>query len=284
MILLVIDALEHERAERQHRGSDLVALDDVAGVGRALDKVVHEHVDATRAGVAENCDLSSRKIVVRQDPCTKRVVDVVVDVRDAIDDADDFSLERVRLDRPGVFENSVTHLQGEVEPASFALETFDDAEGMLVVAETTRPTFAQQLIERVLACMPERRMAEVVAEADRLDEILIESQGARDPACDPRRLESVRQPRAEVVSFGVDENLRLVAEAAERLRMDDPVAVALEWSAQLALLFDVGAAARLVGANGERGQPPILVLAHQSFEGVSDPSGGFRHPESQTRG
>ena len=33
--------------------------------------------------------------------------------------------------------------------------------------------------------------------------------------------------------------------------------------------------------DGERRQPALLVLPHQAFEGVSYPSGGLRHPESQ---
>ena len=96
---------------------------------------------------------------------------------------------------------------------------------------------AQHLVERLLARMAERRMPEIVAEADRLDEILVQPQRAGDAAGDARRLERVRQPRAEVVALGVDEDLRLVAEPAERLRVDDAVAVALERRAQPALLL-----------------------------------------------
>ena len=48
-----VDALEHERAQREHRAADLVALGDVALARGGLDQVVDERVDALRAGRAE---------------------------------------------------------------------------------------------------------------------------------------------------------------------------------------------------------------------------------------
>ena len=65
-VLAEVDPLEHERAERQHRGADVVALDDVAGGLRALDQVVDEGVDPRRARVAEQLDLGARKILGRR--------------------------------------------------------------------------------------------------------------------------------------------------------------------------------------------------------------------------
>ena len=105
-----IDALEHERAQREHRAADLVALRDVARLRGRLDEVVHERVDAPRAGFAEHGDLVARQVVGGEHPGADRVVDVVVDVRDAVDDADDLPLERLRLVGAGVLEDPVAHL------------------------------------------------------------------------------------------------------------------------------------------------------------------------------
>ena len=80
-----------------------------------------------------------------------------------------------RLNRAGVMEDAVAHLGGEVEPAPVALELLDDAQRVLVVAEAAPTARAQQLVERVLARVPERRVADVVAEPDRLDEILVQA-------------------------------------------------------------------------------------------------------------
>ena len=136
---------------------------------------------------------------------------------------------------------------------------------------------AQRLVECLLACVAERRVAHVVAEADRLGEILVQAQGPGDAARDGRRLERVRHPRAEVVAVRIDEDLRLALQAAEGLRMQDPVAVALERRAQPALFVLARAPACPVRADGERRQPRLLVLAYARLEGVRHSACQFRH-------
>ena len=210
-------------------------------------------------------------------PGAHGVVDVVVDVGDAVDEADDPALERVRLVRPGVVEDPVADLGGQVEPAPVALEHVDDPQRVLVVAEAAVEALAQRLVERLLAGVAERRVPEVVAEPDRLDQVLVQPQRPGDPARDPGRLERVRQPGAVVVAGGVDEDLRLVHQPPERLRVDDPVAVALERRPQQARLLLARAPARLVRAHRERREPPLLVLANARLEGVRSPSGELRH-------
>jgi len=65
--------------------SDLVALDDVPGVGRGLDDVVDERVDPARPALPEECNLLGRQIVLVEETGSKSVVDVVVDVGDPVD-------------------------------------------------------------------------------------------------------------------------------------------------------------------------------------------------------
>src|SRR5918997_494958 len=107
-------------------------------------------------------------------------------------------------------------------------------------------------VEHVLADVAERWVAEVVAEPDRLREVLVETQRAGDRARDLRGLERVRQPRAVVIALGRDEHLRLVLEPAERLAVDDPVAVALERRAQPAVLLRPRAVGRVRARGGGR--------------------------------
>jgi hypothetical protein len=57
----------------------------------------------------------------------------------------------------------------------------------------------------------------------------------------------VGQPRAEQVALVIDEHLGLVFEPAERSRMDDAVAVALELGARRGGRFGVPAPAALTG-------------------------------------
>ena len=83
-------------------------------------------------------------------------------------------------------------------------------------------------LQRVLAGMAEGRMADIVGEAERLGQILVEAERAGHGPADLRDFEAVGQADPEMVAVGRDEDLGLVAQAPERDRMDDPVAVALE--------------------------------------------------------
>ena len=58
------------------------------------------------------------------------------------------------------------------------------------------------LIECALSCMAEGRMAEIVAERDRLGQILVQAERPCDRPRDLRHLERVRQAGAVVVALG----------------------------------------------------------------------------------
>src|SRR5919107_259204 len=151
---------------------------------------------------------------------------------------------------------------------------------MLVVAEPAPPARAQALVEDPLAGVAEGRVAEVVAEPDRLREVLVQAECARDAPRDPARLERVREPGAVMVALRRDENLRLVLEPPERLRVDDPVAVALERRPVVGVRLRLVAHGR-VRASGERGQRLVLEpldplpergsgeLGHAAFDSVT---------------
>ena len=202
-----------------------------------------------------------------EDAVADRVVDVVVDVRDSIDDADD-PCPRASPDRivAGVSEDAVDDLQRQVEAAR-------DLRRLLVVAEAG----LEQRVERRLARVAERRMTEVVAEPDRLGEILVQLQGSGDHPCDPARFERVRHARAVVVAGRVDEDLRLPLQPAERLRVEDPVAVALKRGPNAAFLLRPLAATGLVRAHGERREGVRFQLARARGEGVANSPGKFGH-------
>ena len=70
------------------------------------------------------------------------------------------------------------------------LEHVDDPQRVLVVAEAAAEALAPAAVEHVLADVPERRVADVVPEPDRLDQVLVEPQRPRDRARD------LRSPRA----------------------------------------------------------------------------------------
>src|SRR5215204_505127 len=122
---------------------------------------------------------------------------------------------------------------------------------MLVVAESAPPALVDETVERGLADVAERRVAQVVPERDRLGQVLVERERPRHVAGDAARLERVSQAGAVVIALRGDEHLRLVLEAPERLRVDDPVAVAHErvpvWRIRLWDLAD-----RRIGRRGAR--------------------------------
>jgi hypothetical protein len=172
----------------------------------------------------------SPSVVDGENPVADGIVDVVVDVRDAVDDADDLPLVRLGLNLARVLEDPVADLPREVE-------LLCDLEGLLVVTEARAEPLAQAFVERLLAGVTERCVTHVVPEPDRLGQILVQTQRTGDTAGDPGRLERVRHARPEVVAGGVDEDLRLPLETPERLRVQDPVAVALKRRAQAAFVF-----------------------------------------------
>ena len=200
-------------------------------------------------GRAEQRDLVARQVAFLEDPVADRVVDVVVDVRDPVDDAHDLALERRRLLRTGVREDPVDHLACQVEPLG-------DACRLLVVAEAA--LVAEQLVERGLTRVAERRVTRVVAETDRFRQVFVQAECARDDAGDAGRLERVRHARAVVVARGVDEDLRLALQPPERLRVDDAVAVALERRADtaLGLVARPSRASRRSGRRAARARAP----------------------------
>ena len=133
--------------------------------------------------------------------------------------------------------------QVRFRPAPVVLQHVDDAEALLVVVEAA----GHQAIDDPLARVPERRVPEIVAERDRLGELLVQPQHLGDRARDLRHLERVREPRAVVIAGRREEDLRLVLEPAEGLAVDDAIAIALKRRPDVVFPFRPQPAAR-VGA------------------------------------
>jgi hypothetical protein len=146
-----------------------------------------------------------------------------------------------------------------------------------VVAEAKTEALAECGVEGILAGVPEGCVAEVVAEPDRLGQILVQPKRAGDDPRDSGRLQRVGHPGAVVVALWIDEDLGLALQPAERFRVHDPVAVALERRAHRTRLLVALAPAGLVRANGKRREPGVLLLAHTRLERISDPPRQLGH-------
>src|SRR5438067_2151527 len=99
--------------------------------------------------------------------------------------------------------------------------------------------------------MAKGRMAEVVSQRDRLGEVLIQLQGARDVAGDARYFDGMGQAGAEMIASAIEEDLGFVFQPAKRAGVDDPIPVTLIMSAPFRRFLDVLAAARLAAELGK---------------------------------
>jgi hypothetical protein len=127
----------------------------------------------------------------------------------------------------------------------------------VLVVPKAAAVLPERLVQHLLPDMPERRMTEVMAQPDRLGQVLVQPQRARNGARDEAGLERVSEPRPVVVALGRHEHLRLVLEPPESLRVHDPVAVALERRPHRAVRLRLAAARRI---GGGREVPQVLRL------------------------
>ncbi len=86
----------------------------------------------------------------------------------------------------------------------------------------------EELVQRRLSGVPERRVAQVVAQGNGLCQVLVQAQGPGDGPGDLRDLEGVGQARPVVVAEGRQEDLGFMLEPPEGLGMNDAVPVPLE--------------------------------------------------------
>ncbi len=132
--------------------------------------------------------------------------------------------------------------------------------------------------EGILAGVPARTVAAVVAQGDGFGEVDVEPAGLRDRRGDLRDLERVRETRPLMV-VREDKHLRLAGEAPEGAGVQDPVAVALEARADGIGLLRARAASRGVGAGRALGEGGGLALfASPAVVPGVRPGSGVRSP------
>src|SRR6185437_3387756 len=107
------------------------------------------------------------------------------------------------------------------------LEILHNAQGVQVVVEEVA-LGTHGGVERLLAGVAERWMADVVHQSQRLHQVHVEPQLGRDGARNLSYLDRVRQTVAEVVGKATREYLRLGLQTSKGAGVDDPVAIALE--------------------------------------------------------
>ena len=119
-------------------------------------------------------------------------------------------------------EHSVEGLQREIP----AVQPVQDADGMDVVEKRTAGPSLADVVQQRLPRMSEGRMAEVVPETDRLDEIAIEAKCAADVARDTGHELHVQAATGQVIVAAEAEDLRLAVIAVVCGKVQDLLGVA----------------------------------------------------------
>ena len=167
--------------------------------------------------MSENIRKGTRNLLFVENPRADRVVDIVIDIGDAIGKLDDAPFERGGLSCARVVHDPVFDFLGEVHPVEIAVrfQEFDHGEGLLIMAKTLR----RNAVENLFADVSERRVSEIVTECDRLDEVFVETQGSADRPCDLCDFERMRQARAIVIFARRNVDLRLSLRKALECRI-----------------------------------------------------------------
>ena len=87
---------------------------------------------------------------------------------------------------------------------------------------------AHRFIQRVLAGVTERRVADVVHQSERFRQVSIQPERSGNRTGKLRHLDGVRKTAAVVIRVAVGKNLRLAGEPPERARVNDAGAVSLK--------------------------------------------------------
>ena len=146
--------------------------------------------------------------------------------------------------------------QRQVEAAAVVLEHVHDPQALDVMVESP----GHQLIDDFFARVPERRVTQVVSERDRFGQFLVKAQHLRDRSRDLRHLERVGEARPVVVAGRREEHLSLVLQPAERLAVDDAIAVTLKRRPHIVFGFRAQTSPRVGALRGAVGKNLALTL------------------------
>ncbi len=171
---VAVDIAEQPGAQLHERPIHPFGEGDLPALLRGGDHVPHQRVYPDAHLLAENLYRFLRQVPNGDNAGPQGVVYVVVDVRYAVGDADDLPLPRGGGALPRVVQNAVPDLQGQVYSLPPFLQMVHDAEGVLVVAETSS-VGRQHAREGLFPGVAERGMPQVVAEGYGLGEVLVET-------------------------------------------------------------------------------------------------------------
>lgn len=188
--------------------------------------------------------------------------------------------------RARIFHERAEHGGGQIQ--TFSRDRIADPrqqpESLRVAFEFPANAFPiQRRLDRLFSEMPERRIPDVVRQARRGDDrgkmrraeaafpqirMPFQQFFSDDPAeraADVRDLETVRQPRADVVVPPQRKNLRLVLKPAEGARIKNPTVIPVERAAQIAPFRGLVRSPAPPAAVARKQFRPLHSLCHDAF-------------------
>jgi hypothetical protein len=128
-----------------------------------------------------------------------------------------------------VAENAVQDLEGEVESPPPLFQAIEKADTLDAMEKRTDAVSLADAREDALAVVAERRVANIMAQGDSLQEVLVQAQKLADGASDLRQELDVQHPMADM--FVVDEvkDLGLVDATGIGLGVEDAIGVCKFW-------------------------------------------------------
>ena len=137
------------------------------------------------------------QIALVQDAGPDGVIDVVVDIGDAVGKVDDAPFFGLGPLAAAVAQDPVPHLKGQVQPGAAVFQPVHHPQALLVVAEPC----GERLVQRPLPCVAKGGVPQVVSQGDGLGQVFVEPQAPGDGAGDLGDLQRVGQTGAVVVAL-----------------------------------------------------------------------------------
>ncbi len=133
------------------------------------------------------------------------------------------------------------------------LESVNDPQRVQIVIETFAEP-AHLAVQFLFTGVGEGRMADVVAERERLRQIFIQGQHRSYRTRDLRDFDGVRQPVAEMVGNAGRKDLHFILQPAEGAGVNDAIAIALEFVTVRVRKLGIAAAAASVYREAQAGE------------------------------
>jgi hypothetical protein len=153
---------------------------------------------------------------------------------DLIRQIDNLGFEERMTSGAGERVKSLPHLMGEIEAVEFGIfdfQLFDYAEAL--PASTEAAAILHELVESLFHRTTERGMPEVTGEGDGFSQVFIECQGTAEGAGQGGDFDRVGEAGADMIPGAVEGNLSFIFKATEGGAVNDPLAVPLEFRAEV---------------------------------------------------